>query len=421
MADQKPYLLAGVRVLDLADEKGLMCGKLLGDFGADVIKIEQPGGDPARNIGPFYKDIPDPEKSLFWFFFNTSKRGITLDITKPDGKELFKRLVKTADVVVESFDPGYMNSLGLGYDDLCKVKPDIIMTSISPFGQTGPYAHYKGSDLVVQALGGFQYLSGDADRAPLRPGIPTMAAQSGTEAAAGTTYALFYRGASGEGQHVDVSMQLVAIWQMMNTSSFWPVEGRNQMRLGAESRTGYVTARLIWEVADGHVTSMTGAGPAALVSNRAWVKWYDEEFGAPQWLKDWDWEGWDPRLAFTDPAEQEKYNQVRDEHAKLLKSKTKKELWDRAYSERILLAPAYNVKDVAEWGQLHARGYYVKLEHPELGDTITYPGHTQIFSNATEGPRWRAPLIGEHNEEIYIKELGLSKQDLIALKQIRVI
>ena len=127
-------LLEGMRVLDLTDETGLLCGKTLGDYGADVIKIERPGGDPARNIGPFYKDIPDPEKSLFWFATNTSKRGITLNIEVPDGQELFRRLAETADVVVESFEPGYMDCIGLGYEDLKKVKPDIVFTSITPFG-----------------------------------------------------------------------------------------------------------------------------------------------------------------------------------------------------------------------------------------------------------------------------------------------
>ena len=154
-------LLGSCRVLDLADEKGLFCGKVLGDFGADVIKIERPGGDPARNIGPFYKDIADSEKSLFWFATNTSKRGITLDIGTPDGKELFRRLVKTADIVVESFEPDYMDYVGLGYSDLKKVKSDIIVTSITPFGQTGPYAYYQATDLIGAAMGGMARILGD--------------------------------------------------------------------------------------------------------------------------------------------------------------------------------------------------------------------------------------------------------------------
>ena len=147
-------MLAPYRVLDLTDDKGFYCGQLLGSLGADVIKIERPGGDPARNIGPFFHDIPDPEKSLFWLALNSNKRGITLNIEAANGKEIFKRLVKTADVVVESSAPGYMDKLGLGYSELEKINPGVVMTSITPFGQTGPYRDYKASDLVCWAMGG---------------------------------------------------------------------------------------------------------------------------------------------------------------------------------------------------------------------------------------------------------------------------
>jgi len=151
-------LLSGYRVLDLTDEKGLICGKILSDRGADVIKIERPGGDPARNIGPFYKDIPDPQKSLSWFFTNLNKRGITLNIETADGREILKRLVKTAHFVIESFEPGYMEGLGLGYCDLEKINPGIVMTPITPFGQTGPHAHYQATDIVLWSMGGMQYM-----------------------------------------------------------------------------------------------------------------------------------------------------------------------------------------------------------------------------------------------------------------------
>jgi benzylsuccinate CoA-transferase BbsE subunit len=156
MDDNKPNesLLKGYRALDLTEGGCQICGKVLGDMGADVIKIEPPGGSPSRKTGPFYKDDPDPQKSLFWMAYNTSKRGVTLNIEKPQGMALFKRLLKTSDIVVENFRPGYMESLGLGYSELDKIKPGIIMTSITPFGQTGPLSHYKGADIVVWAMGG---------------------------------------------------------------------------------------------------------------------------------------------------------------------------------------------------------------------------------------------------------------------------
>jgi len=147
-------MLSPYRILDLSGEQGLLCGKILGDLGADVIKIERPGGDPARRLGPFYHDDPHPEKSLFWFALNTSKRGITLNIEDVAGRDIFRNLVKTADFVIETFSPGYLDRLGLGYRDLEKINPAVILVSITPFGQAGPYKDYKSSDIVAWAMGG---------------------------------------------------------------------------------------------------------------------------------------------------------------------------------------------------------------------------------------------------------------------------
>src|SRR3989304_5013751 len=154
--------LAPYRVLDLTEGGCMVGAKLFGDLGADVIKIEPPGGSPSR-IAPFYKDIPDPEKSLFWYAYNTSKRGITLDLQKPGGQELFKKLLPTADIILESFEVGYLGRMGLGYADLSRIKPDIILASISPFGQAGPKAEYQGRGLTAWASGGFLYTCGDPD------------------------------------------------------------------------------------------------------------------------------------------------------------------------------------------------------------------------------------------------------------------
>lgn len=158
MTENQDSLLYPYRILELAGEKCFLCGKILGDMGADVIKIEPPGGDPARSIGPFYQDRPDPERSLYWFAYNANKRGITLNLESEEGKELFKELVKTSDAVIEGFPPGDLEGLGLGYEDLCRLKPNIILTSISPFGQDGPYRDYKGSDMVCWAMGGMMYI-----------------------------------------------------------------------------------------------------------------------------------------------------------------------------------------------------------------------------------------------------------------------
>ena len=158
--------MSGWRALDLTDEKGFLCGKILADLGVDVIKVEKPGGEPARNIPPYYHDIKDPEKSLYWFSYNCNKRSITLNLKTDEGKDLFKRLVKNTDFLIESFPPGYMAELRLNFGELEKLNPRLIMTSITPFGQDGPYAKLRASDIVVQAMGTVLSLFGDPDRAP---------------------------------------------------------------------------------------------------------------------------------------------------------------------------------------------------------------------------------------------------------------
>ncbi|MFC1991002.1 CaiB/BaiF CoA transferase family protein, partial [Chloroflexota bacterium] len=225
--------LGSYRVLDLTDEKGWYCGKILGDLGADVIKIEKPGGDPGRNIGPFYHDISDPEKSLNWFAFNTSKRGITLDIETADGREFFRRLVNTADFIIESFPCGHMETLGLGYETLSEINPRIIMSSITPFGQSGPRQDYKSCDIVALAMSGMMYLTGDPDRPPLRIQSPQAYLMAGAQAAVGSLIAHYNRELIGEGQHVDVSIQESMITATTQAVPFWHLRNIIMKRSGA--------------------------------------------------------------------------------------------------------------------------------------------------------------------------------------------
>jgi crotonobetainyl-CoA:carnitine CoA-transferase CaiB-like acyl-CoA transferase len=209
--NNKTGMLSPYRVLDLADEKGLLSGKLLGDLGADVIKVEKPGGDPSRYIGPFYHDEVHPEKSLFWFAYNASKRGITLNIDVDEGKDIFKQLVKKSDFIIESFKPGFLDGIGLGYTEIEKLNPGIIMISISPFGQNGPHAAYEADDLVIWAMSGRMYSLGDAERPPIQIShIMQTYLQAGLEGAMAATLALYHRRMTGEGQHIDLSIQSAA-------------------------------------------------------------------------------------------------------------------------------------------------------------------------------------------------------------------
>lgn len=407
-------MLAPYRALDLADEKGLLCGKILGDLGADVIKVEQPGGSPARNIGPFYKDNRDQEKSLYWFAFNTSKRGITLDIETAEGQDIFKRLAKNADIVIESFPSGYMEKLGLGYSSLSQIKPGIILTSITPFGQSGPYKDYKTSDLVTMALGGVLYVTGDADRCPVRISFPVAYQFAGTEAALGTVMALYHRNLTGEGQQVDISTQWSVLRAQYDVVAWWAALKKIYKRQGPfliRPNTGIIF-RQHWPCKDGFVTFYYFGGPAGAASNRALVKWMDEEGFDVAFMRDKDWPSFDYAL-----ITQEEVTRMEKPTGEFFMSHTKKELLDGAMRSGTMLYPAATPKDMLESQQLAHRKYWVKVEHPELGTEITYPGAFVKASDTNCMIRRRAPRIGEHNKDIYQKELGFSHDELLTLKQ----
>ena len=406
-------MLGSYRVLDLTDEKGLMCGKIMGDLGADVIKIEQPGGDPARNIGPFYHDEAEPEKSLFWFALNTSKRGITLDIEKPAGYQVVQKLVKTADFIIESFPPGYMDKLGLGYSALEEINPGIIMVSITPFGQSGPYKDHKASDIVLYALGSGPYMRtcGDVDRPPFRISYHSQAyLHAGTEGVVGALVALFHRHISGEGQHVDVSIE--------ECMSFFPTgdwDFNRRVRARGESLIP-VHVTHIWPCKDGHVMWRYTGGPMAVRHSIPLVNWMAEEGMADNWLKNFDWENFSHYT-----TTQEIIDRMEEQTIRFFMSHTKAEMMAGAIKHRIMLYPISSTADLLESPQLAAREFWTEVDHAELGEAITYPGKWANSSDASPEISRRAPLIGEHNNEIYEKELGISPDELSKMKQAGVI
>ena len=409
-------MLGLCRVLDLTDEKGLYCGQLLGSFGADVIKIEQPGGDPARNIGPFYHNIPDPNKSLLWFAYNTNKRGITLDIETADGKELFKKLVKTADVVIESFPPGYMDGLGLGYAELEKINPKVIMTSITPFGQTGPYRDYKASDLTCWAMGGLLAQTGDPDRPPVYTShIPFAYLMGSMDGAWATVFALYWRETSDEGQHVDVSIEQSVVRTAFMPHEIWEATGQDDPRSGtfAHVAKSDIKLRTIWPTKDGHIAFLIFGGHwGATHDNPPLVDWMNKEGMADDFMKGIDW----AHLSWR-KTPREEVERMHSSIGSFFQSKTKTELLEGALKRRMCIQPTCTPIDILEHAQLKARNYWQELEHPELGTTISYPGRSCLPSK-TPCKQWRrAPLIGEHNQEIYQQELGLSQEEIIILKE----
>jgi len=411
-------ILESFRVLDLTDEKGLFCGRILADLGADVIKIERPGGDKARNIGPFYNNDPHPEKSLFWFAYNLGKRSITLNIESKDGKEIFKELVKRADFVIESFSPGFMESLGLGYFSLREINPRLIMTSISAFGQTGPYRNFKASDIVSMAMGGLMYITGNSDEAPLRISFPQAFLLASAHAAASTMIAHYYRESTGKGQHVDVSTQQCVLWEVANAIPLWELNQIILKRAGSylSGRWTGTKQRLLWPCKDGYVLFFILGGSFGAKTNRSIVKWMEEEGMAPEFLLRFDWTIFDMAK-----QTQDLQDQIEAPIARFFMRHTKAELYEGAQKRGIMLCPVSTAKDIIENSQLKARDFWVSIDHPELNTKITYPGAFIKMSETPCNLKFRAPLIGEHNLEIYEEELRLSRDDIIMLKQAGVI
>ena len=425
-------MLSPYRVLDLTDEKGFLLGKLMGDFGADVIKIEKPGGDVSRKIGPFYNDEPDPEKSLLWWAYNTSKRGITLDIETASGQELFQQLIQSADFIIESFDPGYLDKLGLGYAELEKNHPGLIMVSITPFGQTGKYKDYRDSAMVSAAMGGVMDQFEDVDRPPTWIGHHSQGYLLGSmEAAGGAMMALHYRGKTGKGQHVDVSIQeavgrqpsarkksdLALLASLMTPSKKDAEKGEKKKtgRTGGGTFVQPTRIRRIWPCKDGYVILLWWAGINAKRWNMPLVEWIDSA-GMAGYLKEFDWDAFD-----WSTVTQEEIDRMEEPTLEFFKKYTKAELLEGALKYKAMVYPVSTSADTLQNVQLKGREFWEEVAHPELGKTITYPGNFGIFSETPAKIYRRAPLIGEHNKEIYEKELGLSSAQIVVLKQSGVI
>ena len=408
-------MLSQYRVLDLADEKGVFCGKLLGDLGADVIKIEKPGGDTARRLGPFFHDEPHPEKSLFWFAFNTSKRGVTLNLESVDGREIFKRLVKTADVIVESFNPGYLNKIGLDYTELEKINPGIIVVSITPFGQTGPYRDYKAPDIVAWAMGGQMAPFGEIDRPPIRIGYHSQAyLNAAADAASGALLALYSRWNSGEGQHIDVSIQDSVVNCTEHITSRWDLIKFLQNRVDGPGTPGLRVTR-IWPCKDGYISWFYWEGVMSIPTNVPLVKWMENEGMADEFILKFDWSKFGPGTA------REDIDRIEATTSKFFLSHTKAELFEGAIQRNVQVYPVSTAPDMLDDPHLSSRKFWVEVDHPELDTSITYPGAFACTSEAPPRISRRAPLIGEHNQEIFEKELGMPHDQLALLKQAGVI
>ena len=400
--------LQGVRVLDLSGEPGQFCGKLMGDLGADVIKIEPLGGDEVRRLGPFYEDADDLDRSLYWHAMNTSKRAITLNLESVRGRDLLQRLLPTTDIVVESFPPGTLERWGCGFDTLQQQHPHLILTSITPFGQTGPYRELRATELEVMALGGFLSVCGDYDRPPVRISLPQANLFASVSAYTGSMLAYYHRLRGGDGQHVDVSMQECAT-NLHYAQLLWNAYGIVSPRMGTSLMLGpdlYIP--IAFPCRDGHVQAIP------ILNWGTFIPWMQEHDMAG----DLTTEEWQERLQTlaTD------WTQAQVDHAHALVAAflarfTKKELYEEGSRRRQLLYPVQNVRDCLEDRQLRERDYFVEVEVPALNRSLTYPGAPLRFSATPWHIRGPAPTLGQHNAAIYGHDLGLSEAERTALHQ----
>ncbi|MDP9237011.1 MAG: CoA transferase [Chloroflexota bacterium] len=389
-------MLSPYRVLDLTDERGLLCGQILADLGADVIAVEPPGGSSARRIGPFAGDEPDPERSLHWWAYARNKRGITLDLDTDDGREKLRQLVAGADFLIESAAPGEMAARGLGYDDLAAVNPALVYVSITPFGQDGPKAHYAATDLTVLAAGGVLVMQGDEDRPPVRVSVPQAWVHAGAEAAGAALIAHHERVRSGRGQHVDVSAQRAVLLATFSSPLFVPL---GQLRKGTRSsggeRRGPLVFRSVFEARDGYVF---------ITRTARLMEHIHAEGLCDTATRDKDWPGFPRRLdSGEDPPEE--LARVTSIIETFAKTRTKDELLRLALEHRLLIAPVAGIDELAASEQLAARDYWRPPDHVESPSALRHPGPFARFSATPIAYRRRAPALGEHDDEV-LRELA---------------
>jgi len=390
--------LAGLRVLDLTGQQGALAGKLLADLGADVVLVEPPGGGPLRAIPPFWQGLPDPERSLFFWFYSTSKRGITLDVARPPGAALLRRLAADADVLLESEPPGRLAALGCGPESLRALNPRFVIASITPFGQRGPYRDWRASDTVAQAMGGMLFVNGHRDGPPLRALGLQAYHQAGIFAAVGVLGALFARDRTGRGQDVDVSLQAAVAGALEHVTGLWHQAGTVAARQGTLHWTRYFR---VGRCRDGWVMHCTVGDWTSLVE---WVK----ADGVAADLGDSAWE--DVRHRATGA---EHLFDVLDAWAARY---TVAELVEGAQLRRIPYAAVRPPEGLLRDPHLAERGFFVPIEHPELGMTVPYPGPPFRLTDTPSRIWRRPPRLAEHNDEVY-GEVGLTPAELATLRE----
>ena len=398
-------MLSPYRVIELGTERGLLCGQVLGDLGADVITIEPPEGSPARRLGPFLDDVPHPDRSLTWWAYARNKRSVTLDLERDDGRAALRRLVRTADFLVESFDVGYLAARGLGYEDLAAENPALVYVSITPFGQTGPKAGWAAGDLVVLAAGGPLVLTGDDDRAPVRLPVPQAFLHAAADATVAALIAHHERRRSGRGQHVDVSAQAAVALATQSYILAAAVGASEVHRMAGGLKHGAVRAQLLFPARDGWVAITFLFGSSIGPFSRRLMEWICEEGFCDPATRDKDWIAYTKLLrSGAEPIAE--FERVKAVIAEFTQTKTKAELLAAALARSLLIAPVATLDEVSASAQLAARSYWQPVAHPEVGRDVVYPGPFARFGARPIRYRRRPPTLGEHTAEVLREGAG---------------
>lgn len=393
-------------VLDLSGALGNYCGKLFADMGADVILVEPTGGVATRHMEPTINGRSDAEASLVFQYQNTNKRSIVVDLEQPQGRELLRSMVKGAHLLIESERPGVMESRGLGYQALREIAPQLVMVSITPFGQSGPYAQWQGEDIVGLALGGMLYLGGYTDSPPMAAFGDQACAAANLFASVAAMAAVYEAESSGSGQHVDVSMQECVVMGMENAVQFYDLEGTIRKRTAGQQR---LAGTGVFECKDGYIYLMAGG----VGGNRFWGI-------TTQWLIDEGLPGAETLNApcWTDQdflASGEAKDTFKRIFSQFALSHTKRELHTKGREWRIPIAPICDTSDLDKREQLKQRQYFVCAEGP--GKTLLgMPGAPYKLSATPWSLRHGAPQLGQHTQEI-LAALGIEDERRIKLQQ----
>ncbi|HLT96946.1 MAG TPA: CaiB/BaiF CoA-transferase family protein [Acidimicrobiia bacterium] len=400
-----PGALTGLRVLELGTELTHYCGKMFAELGADVVLVEPPEGSPLRDQPPFVDDEPGPENSLQFFYRNTSKRGIVVDLAARDSGETIRRLAAGADLILDGLPPGRLEEIGAGPASLIEQNPELVVTSISPFGQTGPYAHYAHSDLVCMALGGLLWMGGYTDGPPVRAFGDQAYMAGNLFGAVASMVALTHAEIRGQGQHVDVSVQEAVVMGLENAAQYYDLEKHVRRRYGGEQRQAGFG---VFPCADGHVFLLA----AGLGGDRYWgklVDWMLEEgiAGADRLLED----RWTQReYMYTDEAKNEFWKVF----TSFSLDHRKEDLYHESQKRGVPLGPVNRPSDVLESAQLRHRGYFEEMQ--AFGRSFRIPGAPYRLSATPWRMTGPAPRLGEHTDEVLV-DFGFTGPEIERLRE----